>query len=186
MWKSVHGDFNFSQIHSRVLVDGLLDHSAKRLKDGQRRFVYCFENEQPGRMECNFRILFWYVIKKRNMSEDRNLTNSSFLGYKLDEFAPIVVLLNTILHRKPKDTLSTVRNKYSHSIFHQVTKIRLLDIHALLEKHPEVAKKLGSMNLTYTTIISLCSAVSEPQESALTSGSKQPRAKILPTPQIAP
>lgn len=80
------------------------------------------------------------------------------LGYKVDEFAPIIVLLNTLLHRKPRETLNTVRNKYSHKIFHQVTAIPLLDIHKLLEQFPATSKMLGAMNLTYASIIAACSS----------------------------
>jgi hypothetical protein len=90
-------------------------------------------------------------------------TNLSFIfhpppGYKLIEFAPIVVLLNSLLNRKPKETLSTVRNKYSHKIFHQVTSIPLLDINKLFENVPEVSKKLSGTQLTYQSIIAACSS----------------------------
>lgn len=37
-----------------------------------------------------------------------------YTGYKLADFSNIVYVLNEGLHRKPKDALSTVRNKYSH------------------------------------------------------------------------
>lgn len=80
------------------------------------------------------------------------------LGYKLIEFAPIVVLLNSLLHRKPKETLSTVRNKYAHKIFHHVVNIPLLDINKLFENSPEVAKKLSASHLTYQSIIASCSS----------------------------
>lgn len=82
------------------------------------------------------------------------------LGYKLSDFAPIVVLLNTLLLRKPKETLSTVRNKYSHKIFHQVTSIPLMEINKLFEKFPEVSKTILGMNLTYASIIATCSTTS--------------------------
>lgn len=86
----------------------------------------------------------------------------TILGFKLMDFAPIVVLLNTLLHRKHKETLSTVRNKYSHKIFHQVTNIPLLDINKLFENFPEVAKKLSGSHLTYQSIIATCSSSSLP------------------------
>ena len=81
-------------------------------------------------------------------------------GYKLSDFAPIVVLLNTLLLRKPKETLSTVRNKYSHKIFHQVTSIPLMEINKLFEKFPDVSKTILGMNLTYASIIATCSSTS--------------------------
>jgi hypothetical protein len=89
-----------------------------------------------------------------------SLVSSGCLGYKLMEFAPIVVLLNTLLHKKPKDTLSTVRNKYSHKIFHQVTSIPLMDVNALFEKFTDVTQKLSISHLTYQTVIATCSASS--------------------------
>lgn len=110
-----------------------------------------------------------------------------FLGYKLLDFAPIVVLLNTLLHRKPKETLSTVRNKYSHKIFHQVTNIPLLDINKLFEKFPDVAKKLSGSHLTYESIIATCSSAThqnddniKPKLLSSTGGLKKHRAMPLP------
>lgn len=38
----------------------------------------------------------------------------------------IVHLLNAGLHRKPRDQLMTVRNKYSHKIFFEVAKTPLI------------------------------------------------------------
>lgn len=37
-----------------------------------------------------------------------------YSGYKLDDIRDICNLLNQCLHKKHKDTLMTVRNKYSH------------------------------------------------------------------------
>lgn len=34
---------------------------------------------------------------------------------------------NACLHKKPKEGLSTVRNKYSHKIFFEVAKIALIN-----------------------------------------------------------
>ncbi|XP_001606424.1 G2/mitotic-specific cyclin-B3 [Nasonia vitripennis] len=50
-----------------------------------------------------------------------------YTGYKLSEFKDIVLTLNEGLHRKHKDALSTVRNKYSHKIFFEVAKVPLKD-----------------------------------------------------------
>ncbi|KAJ8684243.1 hypothetical protein QAD02_020035 [Eretmocerus hayati] len=50
-----------------------------------------------------------------------------YTGYKLSDFSSIVVALNEGLHRKHKEALSTVRNKYSHKIFFEVAKVPLKD-----------------------------------------------------------
>lgn len=101
------------------------------------------------------------------------------------EFAPIVILLNSLLHRKPKDNLSTVRNKYSHKIFHQVTTIPLMDVNKLFINFPDVAKQLQSSNLTYQSIIASCGVTSiEQQERPKVTNTKEPlkKTKSMPTP----
>ncbi|XP_014298253.1 G2/mitotic-specific cyclin-B3 [Microplitis demolitor] len=50
-----------------------------------------------------------------------------YTGYKVDDIKNIVNVLNQGLHRKYKDALATVRNKYSHKIFFEVAKIPLKD-----------------------------------------------------------
>lgn len=55
------------------------------------------------------------------------------LGYKSSDFAHIVTVLNAGLHRKPKEALNTVRNKYSHKIFYEVAKLPLMDNTKLFE-----------------------------------------------------
>lgn len=54
-----------------------------------------------------------------------NSTLEYYTGYKLSDFSQIVLKLNEGLHQKPKDALSTVRNKYSHKIFFEVAKVPL-------------------------------------------------------------
>lgn len=49
-----------------------------------------------------------------------------FAGYTLEEILPVAEAQNLYLHRKPKEGLSTVRNKYSHKIFFEVAKIPLI------------------------------------------------------------
>lgn len=105
------------------------------------------------------------------------------------DFAPIVVLLNTLMHRKPKETLSTVRNKYSHKIFHQVTQIPLLDINKLFEFYADVAKKLSGTQLTYQSIIEICSSVVTENTNHGASDKKKPtdiakRLRTMPLPLI--
>ncbi|XP_020300232.1 G2/mitotic-specific cyclin-B3 [Pseudomyrmex gracilis] len=48
-----------------------------------------------------------------------------YSGYKLEDIRDICHLLNHSLHKKQKDSLMTVRNKYSHPVFHEVAKLPL-------------------------------------------------------------
>ncbi|EEB16691.1 G2/mitotic-specific cyclin-B3, putative [Pediculus humanus corporis] len=50
-----------------------------------------------------------------------------YSGYKLSDFMPIVLSLNSMLHQKPKEQLKIIKNKYSHKIFFEVAKTPLLD-----------------------------------------------------------
>ncbi|CAG9097726.1 unnamed protein product [Plutella xylostella] len=50
-----------------------------------------------------------------------------YTGYKLAEILPVALLQNAVLHKKPKSAISTVRNKYSHTIFFEVAKVPLVD-----------------------------------------------------------
>lgn len=107
-----------------------------------------------------------------------------YSGYKLMDFAPIVILLNSMLHRKPKENLSTIRNKYSHKIFHEVTTVPLLDINKLFEKFPDVAKQLSSSNLTYQSIIASCGAETVECPSVNMSTKVAKKTKPMPLPII--
>ncbi|KAH8381599.1 hypothetical protein KR093_008955 [Drosophila rubida] len=49
-----------------------------------------------------------------------------YSGYELAQFAELVPVLNAGLHRKPRTTIKTIRNKYSHKIFHEVARVTLL------------------------------------------------------------
>lgn len=51
-----------------------------------------------------------------------------YSGYKVEDIKDIANLLNQGLHRKHKEALTTVRNKYSHKIFFEVAKLPLKDI----------------------------------------------------------
>lgn len=121
---------------------------------------------------------------KLNLNEPFNVIDH-VLGYKLIEFAPIVVLLNSLLHRKPKENLSTVRNKYSHKIFHHVVNIPMLDINKLFENSPEVAMQLSASRLTHQSIIASCSSdnVLQPVEVITPAASNTVKPK-LPLPLI--
>ncbi|XP_030024452.1 G2/mitotic-specific cyclin-B3 isoform X2 [Manduca sexta] len=50
-----------------------------------------------------------------------------YTGYTLEEILPIALEQNAALHKKPKSAISTVRNKYSHTIFFEVAKIPLVE-----------------------------------------------------------
>lgn len=49
-----------------------------------------------------------------------------YTGYTLKEILPIAIAQNATLHKKPKSAISTVRNKYSHTIFFEVAKVPLV------------------------------------------------------------
>nr|ATL75339.1 cyclin B3-like protein [Diachasma muliebre] len=51
-----------------------------------------------------------------------------YTGYQVNDLREIVKVLNEGLHKKQKDALATVRNKYSHKIFFEVAKVPLKDV----------------------------------------------------------
>ncbi|XP_021197012.3 G2/mitotic-specific cyclin-B3 isoform X1 [Helicoverpa armigera] len=54
-----------------------------------------------------------------------------YTGYTVKDILPIAIAQNATLHKKPKSAISTVRNKYSHTIFFEVAKVALIDDAAL-------------------------------------------------------
>lgn len=58
-----------------------------------------------------------------------------YTGYQLADFAELVPVLNAGLHRKPRTTIKTIRNKYSHKIFHEVAKVPLLTNEQLFQSN---------------------------------------------------
>ncbi|XP_013186998.1 G2/mitotic-specific cyclin-B3 [Amyelois transitella] len=50
-----------------------------------------------------------------------------YTGYTTKDILPIAIAQNAALHKKPKSAISTVRNKYSHSIFFEVAKVPLIE-----------------------------------------------------------
>ncbi|XP_033207711.1 G2/mitotic-specific cyclin-B3 [Belonocnema kinseyi] len=54
-----------------------------------------------------------------------NPTLEYYTGYSIAELKDIVVIVNEGLHRKHKEALATIRNKYSHKIFFEVAKVPL-------------------------------------------------------------
>ncbi|XP_037946843.1 G2/mitotic-specific cyclin-B3-like [Teleopsis dalmanni] len=71
-----------------------------------------------------------------------------YSGYKLEEFAEIVVVLNAGLHRKPKATIKTIRSKYSHKIFHEVAKVPLMTTAKLFEDNLDFNSSFNLDNLS--------------------------------------
>ncbi|CAB3230362.1 unnamed protein product [Arctia plantaginis] len=55
-----------------------------------------------------------------------------YTGYSLKEILPVALLQNATLHKKPKSAISTVRNKYSHTIFFEVAKVPLIEDSTLM------------------------------------------------------
>lgn len=55
------------------------------------------------------------------------MENFHISGYSLKQILPIALAQNATLHKKPKSAISTVRNKYSHTIFFEVAKVPLID-----------------------------------------------------------
>ncbi|KAL5278155.1 CycB3 family protein [Megaselia abdita] len=56
-----------------------------------------------------------------------------YTGYNIEDFKDIVPILNAGLHKTPRDTIKTIRIKYSHKVFHEVAKIPLLTNEQILK-----------------------------------------------------
>lgn len=54
-------------------------------------------------------------------------------GYKLSDFESIIPLLNDPLRLKQRDSNKTIRNKYTHKVFFEVSKVPLMTNEQLLE-----------------------------------------------------
>lgn len=67
------------------------------------------------------------ALKMKDLG-DWSPTLEYYTGYKLEDIRDIVLALNEGLHKKQKDALATVRNKYSHKIFFEVAKVPLKEI----------------------------------------------------------
>lgn len=61
-----------------------------------------------------------------------------FTGYKLSDFESIIPMLNGPLHQKPRDANKTIRNKYTHELFHEVSKVPLMTNEQLLESSEQI------------------------------------------------
>lgn len=55
-----------------------------------------------------------YIALKMKHKTGWSQTLEYYSGYKLEDFLPIALDLNAMLHKKPKEQLKIVRNKYSH------------------------------------------------------------------------
>lgn len=85
-----------------------------------------------------------FIALRMSKLKGWNSTLEYYSGYKLNEFYSIILVLNNGLHKKPKDSLNTIRNKYSHKIFHEVAKIQLL-------KNEDLLANENCENLKYPT-----------------------------------
>ncbi|XP_055586865.1 G2/mitotic-specific cyclin-B3 [Uranotaenia lowii] len=63
-----------------------------------------------------------FIAMRINNMPGWNKTLEFYSGYKIEEFADIAILLNNIMTRKPKESLNTVRHKYSHELFFESAK----------------------------------------------------------------
>ncbi|XP_068621011.1 G2/mitotic-specific cyclin-B3 [Battus philenor] len=68
-----------------------------------------------------------YIALRMKSLGNWSSTLQYYTGYTLKDILPIVLAQNAALHKKPKSAISTVRNKYSHTIFFEVAKVPLLD-----------------------------------------------------------
>lgn len=63
-----------------------------------------------------------FIAMRMSNMQGWNATLEYYSGYKIDDFAEVAVLLNNIMTRKPKESLNTVRHKYSHELFFESAK----------------------------------------------------------------
>ncbi|XP_019545077.3 G2/mitotic-specific cyclin-B3 isoform X1 [Aedes albopictus] len=63
-----------------------------------------------------------FIAMRMNDMPGWNRALEFYSGYKVEDFAEIAILLNNIMTRKPKESLNTVRHKYSHELFFESAK----------------------------------------------------------------
>lgn len=73
------------------------------------------------------------ALKMNGLENPWSTTLEYYTGYRLEDFAFMITILNAGLHRKPKESTKTIRNKYSHKIFYEVAKIPVLSVDKLFE-----------------------------------------------------
>ena len=87
---------------------------------------------------------------------------SFILGYTIEEFADIAILLNTIMLRKPKEALNTVRQKYSHELFFESAKKPFIsDLKKLFETTEYKLKEQQIQTMTIMLTASSSSSTSK-------------------------
>ncbi|CAH0700304.1 unnamed protein product [Spodoptera exigua] len=68
-----------------------------------------------------------YLALKMKSIGNWTPTLQYYTGYTVKDILPIAIAQNATLHKKPKSAISTVRNKYSHTIFFEVAKVPLIE-----------------------------------------------------------
>ncbi|KAF9808815.1 hypothetical protein SFRURICE_010909 [Spodoptera frugiperda] len=68
-----------------------------------------------------------YLALKMKSIGNWTPTLQYYTGYTVKDILPIAMAQNATLHKKPKSAISTVRNKYSHTIFFEVAKVPLIE-----------------------------------------------------------
>lgn len=63
-----------------------------------------------------------FIAMRMNNMPGWNETLEFYSGYSIEDFAEIAILLNNIMTRKPKESLNTIRQKYSHELFFESAK----------------------------------------------------------------
>lgn len=76
-----------------------------------------------------------FMALRMNKKTGWNKTLEYFSGYKLDEFRSIVPILNAALHAKQREANKTVRSKYGHPIFFEVSKTPLMTDSEIFDHH---------------------------------------------------
>lgn len=75
-----------------------------------------------------------FIAMRMNNMPGWNTTLEYYSGYKIEDFAEIAILLNNIMTRKPKESLNTVRHKYSHELFFESAKKQFItDLNKLFD-----------------------------------------------------
>lgn len=67
-------------------------------------------------------------------------------GYNVDDFKSIIPLLNGPLHSKQRDANKTIRNKYMHKVFFEVSKIPLMTEEKLLQDYDHLETVRANLN----------------------------------------
>ncbi|XP_039451339.1 uncharacterized protein LOC120430309 [Culex pipiens pallens] len=74
-----------------------------------------------------------FLAMRMNTMPGWNKTLEFYSGYKIEDFATIAMLLNNIMTRKPKESLNTVHQEYSHELFPSRPKPFITDLRVLFD-----------------------------------------------------